>query len=1414
MSKKRVMAMLLVLVMLLPQAAMAIAPENPAGAPRAESRETVNPPAKQESEGAEEVLEDGLMLAPQAQPRAVRSEDQQSYIKPLAPTVCYIFKQDGKELGRQYLENNDKLFQPAIPTKEGVEFEGWYDAKGNKFENFNNEIPVNDSNKGKEIVLNARFKSEFQVIFMESNKPDARIFATKGGQTGTVITTTDVKAPTLTPSVFEGWKFEDGNPAPDEITLEKKNITLYPRMTPGHYLKFVTGTPESYQSPLFVKAGENTWKPEDPVRKGYEFQHWSTTEKGTTAYEFGKPLSADTTLYAVWKEIGNHYTIVYHRQSLKDRWDTPDAEKTYDVVRRQEIHTHISGPNKDKPVQTGDSIFLPDKVDDIDITKLNMFGANPNHDPDNKIDPKLLKPETWLPYFTIWNEEDGFQNERTGWQPIKDYIPELGEYNIFFPFAFCHYNEGKTGITSSVKEAQKTTVAGDGSTELHVYYDRDVLTLNLKYQDGTEKQLKGLYYQKIEDLDGGEPEVRVDEEGNATRQPMDWVVEAVDTKVEYTDPAVGKKLEAERAELTKKRDEEYATAKKFEEAKNKAKAAKEAAKEAKNTAENNLYRANQAQNQQDIDKYTAEVKKYTEEMKKQEKLEEENEKQQLDHEFQAREHQRAADQITTDASYKESFGNKPYRTIGFRSRLDFHEYINSKVTYRLAGKPEYTVTQTFTGTDGNYPHNVLNAVEATKQDRQNIGVFMYYQNADGSYPDEIGEPPIWLPASSGHFAWGARTRSDPRKPHYLHDQVYFMSPENSQDPGRGLVPNHAPTDERTSYYDQHYDRWETYETDYNISVRTGMSIYMRYRRREFPLTLMNWAGSTPDGTPSAFTQDQKLNVRHGDVFKYRPKTRPAGIPDDYVFLGWCYDEKLTRDVNVLKGTIPKLEMGKDADQFTGAMPPEYYNRARELPESEKGLVNVMPTAPLTLYAKWGLPQVRVRIFRDGKFFGSFEKTYNTQMNAGELPTVIDSDGTVVSSGTSAANRNGLVNALRKIFSRSRTLDLKGNPTQDAKYAYGEIKLRPEEIWDGWQKDILARNENNDPNNPPKLVKYQFGEKLTEDIDLYATTVPNTGYKLTYKYLGQDGKNKTYVDEKNYAPGTDARVQPPFQDMTKDKIFAGWYLWRCGDCDNQAQCPAPQKEFYAPNQVVKMTGNLTLEPLWGKKPKTATVIYDGNGGKLLSGDTQAVFSSILDKSAHMVRYNSRVWGLGFELEDAVLIGWKYTYQGKDYVVKPGDEVTVVADDDLNGAEGRNVLTAIWKYKEPKEKKKPKKGNPVVEVTKVWEDNGNRDMKRPEFVEVKLLANGEDTGRTLKLYAENNWSGRIGGLDVQKDGKDIVYTVEEMNVAEGYTSTVTGDPSTGFTITNTYKDQEVRPIIPRMKRVVIPAKRIPRAGVGCQ
>ena len=94
-----------------------------------------------------------------------------------------------------------------------------------------------------------------------------------------------------------------------------------------------------------------------------------------------------------------------------------------------------------------------------------------------------------------------------------------------------------------------------------------------------------------------------------------------------------------------------------------------------------------------------------------------------------------------------------------------------------------------------------------------------------------------------------------------------------------------------------------------------------------------------------------------------------------------------------------------------------------------------------------------------------------------------------------------------------------------------------------------------------------------------------------------------------------------------------------------------------------------------------------------------------------------------------------------------------------------------------------GKTQVPVKKVWNDADNQDGKRPTSVTVKLLADGQDTGKTLELNKENNWSGSFTDLDVNKAGKAIKYTIEEVSVAE-YESKVTGDASTGYTITNSY------------------------------
>ena len=95
---------------------------------------------------------------------------------------------------------------------------------------------------------------------------------------------------------------------------------------------------------------------------------------------------------------------------------------------------------------------------------------------------------------------------------------------------------------------------------------------------------------------------------------------------------------------------------------------------------------------------------------------------------------------------------------------------------------------------------------------------------------------------------------------------------------------------------------------------------------------------------------------------------------------------------------------------------------------------------------------------------------------------------------------------------------------------------------------------------------------------------------------------------------------------------------------------------------------------------------------------------------------------------------------------------------------------------------------VPVKKVWKDENNQDGKRPTSVTVKLLADGQDTGKKLELNAANNWAGSFTNLDADKGGTPIKYTVVEVTVP-GYTSDVTGDAASGFTITNSYSPETV-------------------------
>lgn len=94
-----------------------------------------------------------------------------------------------------------------------------------------------------------------------------------------------------------------------------------------------------------------------------------------------------------------------------------------------------------------------------------------------------------------------------------------------------------------------------------------------------------------------------------------------------------------------------------------------------------------------------------------------------------------------------------------------------------------------------------------------------------------------------------------------------------------------------------------------------------------------------------------------------------------------------------------------------------------------------------------------------------------------------------------------------------------------------------------------------------------------------------------------------------------------------------------------------------------------------------------------------------------------------------------------------------------------------------------GKTSVSVTKNWNDSNNRDGKRPNSIQVQLLADGEKHGVPVKLNIANNWTTTWSDLNQKANGKDIIYTVEEVTVP-GYTITIDDSDKGNILITNTY------------------------------
>lgn len=137
-------------------------------------------------------------------------------------------------------------------------------------------------------------------------------------------------------------------------------------------------------------------------------------------------------------------------------------------------------------------------------------------------------------------------------------------------------------------------------------------------------------------------------------------------------------------------------------------------------------------------------------------------------------------------------------------------------------------------------------------------------------------------------------------------------------------------------------------------------------------------------------------------------------------------------------------------------------------------------------------------------------------------------------------------------------------------------------------------------------------------------------------------------------------------------------------------------------------------------------------------------------------------------------WKYSFKDLP-VYKDGQKLTYTVSEETvkdytTEYDGTNIINSYTP------------GKTSASVVKVWNDANNQDGKRPESITVSLLADGRDTGITVTLNAENNWTQTVTDLDEKANGKAIKYTWAEENVPKGYELTGNTTKGTLTTLTN--------------------------------
>ena len=244
----------------------------------------------------------------------ITGKDALSNIRLVCGKLEATFTADGTTFApAQTIDRGGKFTEPAKPPKENHTFAGWYNGD----EPFDFDADTTNAPNVLELVAKWNI-NQYTVKFVS----DHGSFADQTIEHGKTIETDKLTIPKVEGYTFDGWYTTDDTDSTEfDFTQPiKSNTTVYAKWTANdYYVSFFTehGDPPTSQN---VKYNGTAKDPGTLTEEGYTFDGWYADENRTIEFDFTKPITSNTKVYAKW--TANDYEVSF----ITEHGDAPASQ--------------------------------------------------------------------------------------------------------------------------------------------------------------------------------------------------------------------------------------------------------------------------------------------------------------------------------------------------------------------------------------------------------------------------------------------------------------------------------------------------------------------------------------------------------------------------------------------------------------------------------------------------------------------------------------------------------------------------------------------------------------------------------------------------------------------------------------------------------------------------------------------------------------------------------------------------------------------------------------------------------------------------------------------------------------------------------------------------------------------------------